>query len=151
MTIHLPGDDYGRPPAEESAEPVTEPVAGADEPAAEGAEATTPDGLPKKKRTRRGSRGGRKRKKPAAASGNGAGPETEAEADAEVDDELEVEPRAAEAAEPEAVEEPEPIAEEPEPIRQPELEPEPSANGDSSEEWGYVPMSEWLDDIDSNR
>ncbi len=145
VTIHLPGDDFGRPPAEASAEPATEPVAGTDEPAAEGAEdATTPDGLPKKKRTRRGSRGGRKRKKPAAASGNGAGPETEADADAEVDDELEVEPEAAEPAEPEAVEEPEPI-------ESPELEPEPSTNGDSSEEWGYVPMSEWLDDIDSNR
>jgi predicted RNA-binding protein with TRAM domain len=149
VTIHLPGDDYGRPPAEESAEPVTEPVAGSDEPAAEGAEATTPDGLPKKKRTRRGSRGGRKRKKPAGALGNGAGPETEAEADAEVDDELEVEPEPAEVAEPEAVDESEPIAVEPE--EAPVLEPEPSSNGDSSDEWGYVPMSEWLDDIDSNR
>jgi len=151
VTIHLPGAGFGRPPAEESAEPVTEPAAGTDEPAADGAEATTPDGLPKKKRTRRGSRGGRKRKKPAAASGNGAGPETEAEVDAEVDDELEVELEPAEAAEAEAVDEPEPVALEPEPIAAAKIEPEPSANGDSSEEWGYRPMSEWLDDIDSNR
>jgi ribonuclease G len=149
VTIHLPGDDYGRPAAEESAEPATEPIAGADEPAADGAEATTLDGLPKKKRTRRGSRGGRKRKKPAGASGNGAGPETEAEADAEVDDELEIEPEPVGAAEPEAVDEPEPIASEPDGA--PELVPEPSANGDSAEGWGYRPMSEWLDDIDSNR
>jgi ribonuclease G len=134
VTIHLPGDDLGRPPAEESAEPAAEPVAGADEPAADGAEATTTDGLPKKRRTRRGSRGGRKRKKPAAASGNGAGPEAEAE-DAEIDDvEVEAEPAEPVLAEPEAVE-----------------EPEPSTNGDSAEEWGYRPMSEWLDDIDSNR
>ena len=76
----------------------------AEEPAVDGAEA------PKRKKTRRGSRGGRNRKKPAGAaaatSDNGAEP-------------------AAEQREPE----PEPVAAE-------------TAPGD------YVPMSEWLDDLD---
>ncbi|HUJ92835.1 MAG TPA: ribonuclease E/G, partial [Gaiellaceae bacterium] len=125
VTIHVPDDDLGRP-AEESAETAEEPGA---EPGGE----TAADGQPKKKRTRRGSRGGRKRKKPAAASANGAAPESE-EPEAEEPD---VE---AEAAEPE-----------PEPLEAPELEPEPSTNGEPAEEWGYVPMSEWADDLDSPR
>jgi ribonuclease E len=74
VTIHVPGEDLGRP---ESAEPVEETPAEptpaepevADEPtAAEADEAPKP-----KKKTRRGSRGGRNRKKkPAAAAQNGA-------------------------------------------------------------------------------
>jgi ribonuclease G len=149
VTIHLPDAGFGRPPAaEETSDPANETAEPeTDEPAAEGGEeATLPDGAPKKKRTRRGSRGGRKRKKPAAASTNGAGPEGDAEFEAEADAEVEHEPAAelveteTEPAEPEAVEAPEPHA-----------APEPSTNGDAAEEWGYRPMSEWLDDIDSNR
>jgi ribonuclease G len=71
-TIHVPGEDLGRPTAVETVEePVAEP-----EPEAEAAgEAPKP-----KKKTRRGSRGGRNRKKkPATASQNGAEAAAEAE------------------------------------------------------------------------
>jgi ribonuclease G len=149
VTIHVPGDDLGRP-AQEAAEPAAtepaEPVEETGEAPAEAAGVATPDGQPKKKRTRRGSRGGRKRKKPsAAASENGASPEAEAED--ELDDEPETEVVEIEAVESEA--EPVEVAA----IEEPEAPtvPEPSANGDSGDEWGYRPMSEWLDDIDSNR
>jgi ribonuclease G len=97
--IHLPEPDLGR---EEEGE---------DDGAA----------TPAKKRTRRGTRGGKNRKKKAAAT-----PEGEAEP------------------EPEAVEEPEPVAGEPEP--EPEQE-QPSDNGAGSDEWEYVPMSQWEDDF----
>jgi len=78
VTIHVPGDDLGRP---EAAEPVEEAPAEAPEPEAadEPATAEAADGdaaasaAAKKKKTRRGSRGGRNRKKkPATASTNGA-------------------------------------------------------------------------------
>jgi len=78
VTIHVPGDDLGRP---EAAEPVEEAPAEAPEPEAAGEPATAEaaDGdaaasvAAKKKKTRRGSRGGRNRKKkPATASTNGA-------------------------------------------------------------------------------
>jgi ribonuclease E len=79
VTIHIPGEDLGRKGA---AEPAEEPPAEAEpksesEPASEGGEET-----PKpKKKTRRGSRGGRNRKKkPATASQNGAEEATEPEA-----------------------------------------------------------------------
>src|SRR5207248_2163439 len=74
-----------------------------------------------KKKTRRGSRGGRRRKKPAAASQNGAEAPTE----------------------PEAASEPEPATEAEE---APEAE-SPSDNGD----FEYVPMSEWVDEIETGR
>ncbi|HEY6963316.1 MAG TPA: Rne/Rng family ribonuclease [Gaiellaceae bacterium] len=72
---------------------------------------------PARKRTRRGSRGGRNRKKKTAAvAADGATATVEAEAEPEP----ETEPAPAEA-------------------------PEPSQNGDG--DWGYTPMSEWgLDD-----
>jgi ribonuclease E len=72
VTIHVPGDDLGRP---EAAEPVEEAPAEAPEPEAADEPATADaDEAPKpKKKTRRGSRGGRNRKKkPATASTNGA-------------------------------------------------------------------------------
>ena len=72
VTIHVPGDDLGRP---EGAEPVEEAPAEAPEPEAADEPATADaDEAPKpKKKTRRGSRGGRNRKKkPATASTNGA-------------------------------------------------------------------------------
>jgi ribonuclease G len=111
--IHVPGRDLG---TEEGDEPT-----------------------PVKKKTRRGSRGGKNRKKKtAAASGVGA-----ALATAEVDAEPGAEEAAVadeEAAVVEELEAPgeapleEPAAEEPEPEQ-------PSQNGDG--DWGYTPMSQW--------
>ncbi len=77
-----------------------------------------------KKRTRRGSRGGKnRRKKPVVAEGAA----------------LEVAPLAtdepsANGAEPEAVDEPE---------TEPDLEPAPDDEPESADDWGYTPMSEW--------
>jgi ribonuclease G len=109
VTIHVPGEDLGRP---SETEPVDETPAQPEPEAAD--EPTTADveEAPKpKKKTRRGSRGGRNRKKkPAAAETNG----TEA--------------AAANSEEP------------------PQAD-EPSTNGD----FEYVPMSEWGDELESNR
>jgi ribonuclease G len=70
-TIHLPGDDLGRKgaaePAEEEASAEPEPEAAEEPTTAEAEEAPKP-----KKKTRRGSRGGRNRKKKSAAETNGA-------------------------------------------------------------------------------
>jgi len=43
--------------------------------------------------------------------------------------------------------------EEPEPEVAPELVEEPvaAADKDGDADWGYVPMSEWVDEIDSSR
>ena len=131
VTIHVPGEDLGREPAEDD---------GAD--ASAGTETGTPsvDGAaPAKKRTRRGSRGGKKRKKPATASTNGAEPvgDDAPEPEDRVEPDATVEPAAA--PEPEPV----PVAAEPE---------EPSENGEpESGDWGYVPMSEWGDDLGRTR
>ncbi|HEY1366055.1 MAG TPA: Rne/Rng family ribonuclease [Gaiellaceae bacterium] len=101
VTIHLPDEDLGR-----------------DEEAEEGeGEAQAP-----KKRTRRGSRGGRRRRKPAGT--NGTEP-------ADDDAEPAAEEEATAAAEPET--------------EPPEAD---SANG-RSEDWEYVPMSEWVDEIEA--
>jgi ribonuclease G len=112
VTIHVPGEDLGR---KGTAEPVEEPPASepdaAEEPtAAEAEEASTAEATPKpKKKTRRGSRGGKNRKrKPSPVAQSGA-----------------------EAAGDEAA---------------PEVEP-PSENGD----FDYVPMSEWADELETNR
>jgi ribonuclease G len=83
VTIHVPGEDLGRPGAVEPTDPAqpvepqapepesTEPEA-ADEPVAAEA-AASPATQAAKKKTRRGTRGGRNRKKkPAAAAQNGA-------------------------------------------------------------------------------
>lgn len=127
VTIHLPDEELGR-----------EPAGAAAEPAAEGEKPAEGGAAPTKKRTRRGSRGGRKRKKPATASTNGAEPEGEAEAESE--------------AEPEPAVEFEPALE-PEPVAAAVESGEPSPNGESAApgEWGYVPMSEWGDELDSSR
>jgi ribonuclease G len=118
VTIHVPDDDFGRDGKAASAEPeATRPDApepeAADEPTtAEAGEAPKP-----KRKTRRGSRGGRNRKKKTAtASENG------------------------DQAPAEAAEAPQ------EPEQQPEPEPS-SGNG----EFDYVPMSEWGDELESNR
>ena len=105
VTIHVPGDDLGREGAVEPAEPAPTEAEAADG-SAEGESEPTPAA---KKKTRRGSRGGRNRKKKTAAATNGA----EAAAGAE-----------------------EPVQAE-----------EPSTNG----EFDYVPMSEWADELESNR
>jgi hypothetical protein len=96
-TIHVPPPDLGGEPEEDLGEAVaaeTEP-----EPTPEA------DGVPKKKRTRRGSRGGRRRRKPAAS--NGA-------------------PEAGDGSQ--------------------ELEPAQAAETEA--DTGYVPMSEWIDDVE---
>jgi ribonuclease G len=119
-TIHLPGDDLG---GKKDDAPVAEQAAAPEVEAAEEApsEATAPadgeDAPVPKKRTRRGSRGGRNRKKKPAAAMNGDDPAAEPESEVESAPKPEREPEAA------------------------------STNG----EWEYVPMSEWGDEIESNR
>jgi predicted RNA-binding protein with TRAM domain len=92
---------------------------------------------PVKKKTRRGSRGGKNRKKKtAAATGVGVALAT-ADAVADPPAEADLEAPVEEAAAPEAPIE-EPAAEEATPEPKPE---EPSQNGDG--DWGYTPMSQW--------
>ena len=74
--------------------------------------------VPAKKKTRRGSRGGRNRKKPAAAAVGAAAVASENGADAPA----------------------EPVVTD---------EPEASGNGAEPATDDYVPMSEWLDDLDA--
>jgi ribonuclease G len=115
VRIHLPDEELGRPPEEAADEA----------PADEGAEAPR-----SKRKTRRGSRGGRGRKKAgtaASTNGDGSRPgEAEQEADAGPGSEPQPEPQ------------PEPVA----------LEAEPVANGDGAPPGGYVPMSEWIEDFE---
>jgi ribonuclease G len=109
VTIHVPGEDLGREGAAEPAAPeseTAEPVAAGEPVTAEGGETPEPAQAAKKK-TRRGSRGGRNRKKKTAtAATNGA----EAPSDTAP-------------------------------------EQREAANGEGDFE--YVPMSEWLDEIES--
>jgi hypothetical protein len=86
VTIHVPGEDLGREGAVEPAEPEASEPDAADEPVAAEAAADTGEAPKPKKKTRRGSRGGRNRKKkPAAASQNGGEPREPAEQSAETD------------------------------------------------------------------
>jgi ribonuclease G len=118
VTIHVPGEHLGREGTVEPAEPVDRP---AGEPPAAPAEqgdealaepgrasAASPTTLQAKKKTRRGSRGGRRRRKTPAGSQNGS--------DAS-----------------ETTEQPD--------------EEHASENGP----FEYVPMSEWLDEIETGR
>jgi predicted RNA-binding protein with TRAM domain len=145
--IHVPTTDLGEPAKEPRSrpKPARAQPAAAEPAAAESAvaaglelEADKPadldpeTGEPKpKKKTRRGSRGGRNRKrKPAAAAAgeNGAEPTAEAEAEGEVD--LELEPVEA--------------------VRTPDDNGRPEEQqSDDGRSDDYVPMSEWLDDIES--
>jgi ribonuclease G len=111
VTIHVPGEDLGR---EGAAEP--EPAEASEQQAEEASTEPEADGAePKpKKKTRRGSRGGRRRKKSAAGSQNGA-----------EQDGAEAKATNGEAGQPAPTNE----------------------DGD----FEYVPMSEWLDEIDSSR
>ncbi len=129
--IHIPDFELGdggekKPPRKRAAAKpkpaVQEDAAEADEPEqpdedVEAVAGDDADAVPVKKKTRRGSRGGRNRKKPAAAG-----------AVALVESENGVEPAVEEAA-------PEPVA--------------ASGNGAESTTDEYVPMSEWLDDLDA--
>ena len=126
VTIHVPGDELGRDQAEDGAAP---------------GDGTTP----LKKRTRRGSRGGKKRRKPAATAVNGAEPPGEAEPEVVGD----AEPEAKSVPEPE----PEPVVVVAEPVAVVvEAAEEPvAAEQPEPGEWGYVPMSEWGDELDSPR
>ena len=88
VTIHVPGDDLGREGATETAEeaPAPEPEAAA-EPTTTEAEPEAGEAPKAKKKTRRGSRGGRNRKKkPAGASQNGAEAAAEGEAAPEAEE-----------------------------------------------------------------
>ena len=117
-TIHLPPDDLG-----EAAEPATETAA---QPAEAETAAPSENGdapAPVKKKTRRGSRGGKNRRKRTAATA-GAGAATTA-------------PPSENGSEP---------APETEPAPEAERGPEPEAAA-QEEEWGYVPMSEWGDEL----
>jgi ribonuclease G len=116
--IHVPDETLGRDAAaveELAAETVSDN--GADAPSEDGAEAPKP-----KKRTRRGSRGGRNRKKKpsAAAAENGAEPTARAESEPQSEPEVE-------------------------PVAAPEAEPDRPASDRT--DWEYVPMSQW-DDVE---
>ncbi len=126
--IHVPGDGAGETPTEDAAPE----DAAADEPGDEPDVGQSPDGenATPRKRTRRGSRGGRNRKKkiPAETNGEGAG----------------VEPESAVGAS-----DPVPAQANGEPILEPVLEPAPAeASAESPGDAGYVPMSEWIEDFD---
>ena len=147
VTIHVPGDDLGREGSDAEAAPPAVPGEPTAEPESESEpepEAASENGAaPAKKKTRRGSRGGKNRRKRTAAAGatNGAEPASETELGSESPDE------------PEALQEPEAAAPTPEPAPEPEVEPEPepapvqAAADDGDEDWGYVPMSEWGNDL----
>ena len=85
------------------------------------------EGVPRK-RTRRGSRGGKNRRKRAAANGDGAAAAQPGESGAT-------------APEPEGGRAPETPVDEP--VSVPAATPSEPGNGD-----GYVPMSEWIEDFD---
>ncbi len=155
--IHLPDDALGREDA---------PVAG-EEPPAEAAPAvelvegeSSENGTEPKprKKTRRGSRGGRNRKKkPASVSENGeelgdgapVSPQSGELESAQIEP-LDIESADVEPAEVEPAEA-EPAAES-EPQATPEAEAEPDESDDPGEAAddvpGYVPMSQWIDDFE---
>ncbi len=135
--IHLPSTDLGVVD--------TDAGVGQQEPSQDGAGELVPaDGQPKKRKTRRGTRGGRKRRKPAANGGpeeaavaeNGTGdPEVELVAAGE-QSAADPSPTAADQRSPRSTDgaSKEPVAEPTE-----ELPEE------------YVPMSEWIDDFDARK
>ena len=109
VTIHVPSPDFGREgEAAAAADTSVGAAAPAEAPSENGAAAV------EKKKTRRGSRGGKNRRKPAGAGSNGV--------------------------EPAALAEPGPV--------EPASVEEPSTNGTADEDWGYVPMSEWVDELE---
>jgi ribonuclease G len=118
--IHVPAADLGEEAPEGSSGNGAQPEAVADDSAVEerAAEGDATGVAPAKRKTRRGTRGGRSRKRKTTPvdEANGAdGPEA-----------VEAEPEPAPA-------------------------PEPPAEDASAEDFGYVPMSEWLDDLERER
>jgi ribonuclease G len=126
-TIHVPPPDLGvaaddvETDGASASEPEVEAEAESEAETEAVADTAEADGQPKKKRTRRGSRGGRRRKKPAT---NGTGADAEGE-HGTVDEVVE-----------------EDVAEVDSPAGQEPVEQAP-------EEQKYVPMSEWIEDFDS--
>ena len=141
--IHVPRADLGEPEPDGAADAAV-PAAEADTETTDPEAGEPETGEPKpKKKTRRGSRGGRGRKKKAATgavSENGAEPDAAARAD----DEASVpEPDMPEPdAEPEPT--PVPVAAEAAPAREPARAGDDDVAGDD-----YVPMSEWLDELEA--
>jgi ribonuclease G len=120
--IHVPDETLGRKEPTDEAEPVPEPAQAEAEAAEPSEQAAAGEATPKK-RTRRGTRGGRgRRKKPAEAD---AAQESNGDAVA-----------AAAAAEP--------------PRGSPDDDRDAAPARDGEEEWGYVPMSEWGSDFSSD-
>ena len=117
-----------QPTAETVTEPSAEPAEGQIEDVLEFETAPGVDGAPPKKRTRRGTRGGRNRKKrPAVTNGDGAASPADATPEPEAEPEPETELPAPS----------EPVAT--------SATVEAAASGDDE---GYVPMSEWIEDFD---
>jgi hypothetical protein len=135
--IHLPSTDLGVVD--------TDAGVGQQEPSQDGAGELVPaDGQPKKRKTRRGTRGGRKRRKPAANGGpegaalaeNGSGdPEVELVAAGE-QSAADPSPTAADRRDPGSTDGA---------TKEPVVEP----TEELPEE--YVPMSEWIDDFDARK
>jgi ribonuclease G len=117
--IHVPTEE---PSADGVAAAAEQPEEAEEEPVPASAEGDGAGDQPAKKRSRRGSRGGRRRKKPVAAAVDGE----------EAGDE------------PETVEDTESVVEG-EPVAEAEPAPVADANGSPEEEWEYVPMSQWRD------
>jgi len=124
--IHLPSMDLGVEDAGKDAD--QEPIS-----VDSASEVAPADGLPKKKKTRRGTRGGRKRRKPAAGGQSDVARSENGSGDPVAETSEPVEQPAGEASRKAAEA---PVVE---PVEEPVEEP--------AEE--YVPMSEWIDDFDS--
>src|SRR5439155_1429012 len=120
--LEVAEDEDGLEEAEVAAEPLDA------EAEADDAEPVDGEAAPAKKRTRRGSRGGKNRRKRTAAAQNGAPAAPNAERGDERGDE------AGDGAVEETVD------------QAPESVEEPATNG-SGDDWGYVPMSEWGDEF----
>ncbi|HSL63279.1 MAG TPA: ribonuclease E/G, partial [Gaiellaceae bacterium] len=132
--IHVPTEE---PSADGVAAAAEQPDEAEEEPVPASAEGEGAGDQPAKKRSRRGSRGGRRRKKPVAPAADAEQPVDEPAMGGEPGSAGEAE--AVVEAEPEGEERPEPA---------PEPEPEAVAaesNGAPEEDWEYVPMSEWRD------
>jgi ribonuclease G len=121
VTIHVPSDELGREDED------------TDVPEAEAEQQPSENGAaPAKKKTRRGSRGGKNRRKRVAAATAANGADTNGEAGPADEPE-----EAVEASTPHE----EPVAVVPEPA------PDTAKDAESDEDWGYVPMSEWGDEL----
>ena len=140
--IHVPPSESG--PEQEPIAAVAAPPAGSDAATEAGLDGDgAADGQPKRKRSRRGSRGGRNRRKPSANGDPGAA--------AAVDESKDVGP---DVSDPDVDEQPagvRPHGSDPTPS-EPPAEPRPHGSEltpDESLPPKYVPMSEWIEDFDS--